>query len=139
MKSSKNIPHLLLFLLKTAIGKTCLRNDKNVWIKAVNSTKCPNDQGKATTPCYLIGFSHFDTDDERWYWQLDFSSKITLVTLLCGAGGRIHYHGRTSPHFTVDLWCSSDVTFAPLRFQPSLCTDDIHRLLDYCLIIADQL
>ena len=58
----------------------------------------------------------------------------------CGNGGRIqHYNGRTSPRCTVDLWCSSDVTFAPLRFQPSLCTDDIHRLLDYCLIIADQL
>jgi len=26
---------------------------------------------------------HLRTYDERWYWQFDFGSKLTIVTLLC--------------------------------------------------------
>jgi len=55
----------------------------------------------------------------------------------CGAGGRIqHYNGRTSPHFTVDLWCSSDVFFA-LSSIPAIIvyrrdSSTAGLLSDYC-------
>jgi hypothetical protein len=28
-------------------------------------------------------FCQLRTDDERWYWQLDFGSKLTIVSRLC--------------------------------------------------------
>ena len=28
-------------------------------------------------------FCHLLTDDERWYWQLDFGSKLIIVSLVC--------------------------------------------------------
>ena len=37
---------------------------------------------KMSTPCCKV-FCELHPDDERWYWQLDFGSRLTIVSLFC--------------------------------------------------------
>jgi len=37
---------------------------------------------KISTPCWKV-FCQLCTEDDRWYWQLGFSSKLVVVLLLC--------------------------------------------------------
>ena len=35
-----------------------------------------------STPCGEV-FCHLHTDDNRWYWQFDYGSRLTIISLLC--------------------------------------------------------
>ena len=37
---------------------------------------------KISTPCWKV-FYHWNTDDNRWYWLLEFISEMTIVSFLC--------------------------------------------------------